>query len=228
MRSMLRFRLRTLLVCVAVIAVLIPVSQYSWRRYVTYRDARDYAALQATKEDFVEQQRKMQAEQESVSFGIDDSRPIPDGFVVLVRKGDVFGCFVPLEQGVKGESLKYKWYYRTDGSGVLDPSSSAVETGESFVGPYQTGGESLKVAFGPFSMGWSGHEQGWGYLYYDPQSLDEDRTTPTVAICATDQRVVDYLDARDSRWIYKHHPDDAGVAGNVDLESDEAQDRGAE
>lgn len=227
MRSLLRFRLRTLLVLVAVIAVLIPVSQYSWRRYVAYRDAREYDALQATKEDLVQQQKEMREESGSTSYGIDDGRPIPDGFVVLVRQGDVFGCFIPLEQGFKGESLKYKWYYRTDGSGVLDPSYAAVESGESFAGPYRTGGDSVQVAFGPFSMNWSGNDPGWGFLYYDYQSLDEDRTTPTVAICATDQREVDYLDARDSQWIYKRHPGDTGVAGDVDLEPAPAQDREA-
>lgn len=228
MRSFFRFRLRTLLIAVALIAVLIPVTRYCWRQYVAYRDAHEYAALQATKLDFVEQQRKMREESDSTSYGIDEGRPIPDGFVVLVRKGDVFGCFVPIEQGVKGESLKYKWYYRTDGSGVLDPNSPAVESGESFVGPYQTGGESLYVTFGPFSVSWSGHGQGWGFLYYDYQALDEDRTTPTVAICATNQRVVDYLDARDSQWIYKRYPGDTGVAGDVDLEPKEIADRGAE
>ena len=44
-----------------------------------------------------------------------EDHPIADGFVILVRKGDVFGAFIPQKQWEKQETAQFKWYFRTDG-----------------------------------------------------------------------------------------------------------------
>ena len=53
-----RFSLRTLLLVVLVIAVLIALCPVAWRKFIIYRDGREYAALQVTKESFIQEARE--------------------------------------------------------------------------------------------------------------------------------------------------------------------------
>src|SRR5262245_20395213 len=96
-----RFSLRALLVAVLLIAVAIPVGQCAWRRYVIYRDAQRYAALRAA---------RTWNTGGSGSSAIDDSRGVPDDYIILVRTGNTFGCFIPRKQNQRGESTEYDWY----------------------------------------------------------------------------------------------------------------------
>src|SRR5687767_14814256 len=102
MRLAPRFSLRALLLVVIAIAIAIPAGQSLWRRHVLQQDALKHAAMLATKQDFIERQTAERIGaapgEKSVSFAIDDGRPIPDDFAVLVRKGNVFGCFIPRRQ----------------------------------------------------------------------------------------------------------------------------------
>ena len=107
MRFAPRFSLRTLMILVVVVAIAIPATREVWRRFVLSRDVADHSAMMATKADIIADQV---ARSSSKSFAIDQGRPIPDDFVVLVRKGNVFGCFVPRKQHRTTESLEYDWY----------------------------------------------------------------------------------------------------------------------
>ena len=71
----------------------------------------------------------------------------------------------------------------------------------------------MTVDFGPFSIPWSGHGPGWGFLYYDYRV--DHGLEKVVAICATDRKSVEYLDAQDGRWLYKAYPGHAGIPGDV-------------
>jgi hypothetical protein len=104
---------------VLLIGVAIPVGQRAWRRYVLYRDARQYAAMRSA--------RNWQLG--SPGSSIDGGRGIPEDYVILVRRGNTFGCFIPRKQMQRGESIEYDWYYREGGGGKFDlgdPSVKAV------------------------------------------------------------------------------------------------------
>ena len=201
-----RFSLRALLVAVAVAAGLLHFGRIGWRRYVVREETRQYSDLQATKK---------WPEASLQSFVIDEGRGVPDDFVVLVRSGNTFGCFVPRNQGKKGESAEYDWYYRTDGIGQFNSKDPNVKSGHSFTGMYQPSGESLKIKFGPFEIPWSGNETGWGFVYFDYNPDPPDRSGPDVLrICATNMKTLAYVDACDPRWVYKSHRQDVGLRGD--------------
>jgi hypothetical protein len=200
-----RFGLRSLLLAVVIVAVLVQVVPLVWRRYVAYRHAREYATMQAAKKWPISSRE---------SFAIDQGRGIPDDYVILVRRGDLFGCFIPRNQFKKGESVEIEWYFRGDGVGYFNSDDPNVHSGRSFVGPYIPGiGQSLAIKFGPFEIPWSGNERGWGFIYYDYNPPDR-AAADILRISATDVKTLEYLDARDPKWIYKAYPGDQGLAGD--------------
>jgi hypothetical protein len=211
-----RFGLRTLFVAVFVIAALVEIGLVTWPKLVRYFESRQYAALQAGKQPFVLEQRRRQAADGSHSSTVDDGRPIPDGFAVLVRQGDTFGCFIPRNQWKKGESLEYDWYYRSDGLGPFSTDDPNVQSGHSFAGPYVSGQGPVKVKFGPFDLEWSGNEPGWGYVYYCGDFSGNARAPDLTRICTTTYKTVRYLNARSAEWLYKANADDPGLRGDAD------------
>jgi hypothetical protein len=225
-----RYRLRTLLLAVLVVAVLIRVGQWAWPKYVLYRQGREYAELQATKQPFIELQRE-QLERDRretpqvVTLAVDYIRPIPDDFAVLVRRGNTFGCFIPRKQGQQGLSVEYDWYYRTDGMGRFAADDPNVHTGGSSTGPGWIGLDTRTIKFGPFELEWNGGT-GWGYVYYHSRTFKESKSgvreqlplqAEHLRICTTDVKSVELLDARDAKWIYRAYNGDEGVPGNVDI-----------
>ena len=204
-----RYSVRALLIGVALTAVLVQLGQLGWRRFIHYREARQYATLQAAKNWPIAQLK---------SFSIDEGRGVPDDFVILVRRGSTFGCFIPRNQFKKGESVEYDWYYRTDGLGRFSPNDPQVKSGHAFAGPYVSGsGQSVLITFGPFTVPWSGNGLGWGFIYFDYNPDPPDRSGPDVLrICSTDIKSLNLIDARDARWTYKSHREDPGLPGNQD------------
>ena len=202
-----RFSLRALLTGVALAAVLVQLGQLGWHRFVRYCEGRQYASLQASKNWPIESRE---------SFVIDEGRGTPDDFVILVRRGDTFGCFIPRNQFKKGESVEYEWYYRTDGLGRFSANDPQVQSGRGFAGPYISGsGQSLHITFGPFSIPWSGNGAGWGFVYFDYNPVPADRSAPDVLrICSTDIKSLNLIDARDAHWLYKSHRGDPGLPGD--------------
>jgi hypothetical protein len=207
-----RYSIRTLLVGVALAAVLVQFGPPCWRGFTRYREARQYATLQAA-------QKWPIAALES--FVIDEGRGVPDDFAILVRRGNTFGCFIPRKQFKKGESVEYDWYYRSDGLGQFSPSDPQVQSGHGFAGPYVSGsGQSLVITFGPFTVPWSGNGPGWGFIYFDYNPVPADRSAPDVLrICSTDIKSLNLIDARDVRWTYKSHREDPGLPGNQDAKT---------
>ena len=131
--------------------------------------------------------------------------PIIDGFVVLVRSGDVYGAFVPFRQSSVPETLSYKWCYRSDGKGTFDSADSQVHCG---------GGSGSPIEFGPFSIAWSGQTDGSGFIYYHKAPgfrIDKD----DLRICVTEESDMHSVDACESKWIFKAAPGDHGIAGGI-------------
>lgn len=197
-----RFRLRTLLFGVLLASVLIRAGQWAWPRYLQFRAGREYVALQATKDSEVlanhEFLKRGRLEHPGmISRASDRSRPVPDNFVVLVRRGNVYGCFIPRNQHKSSEALEYDWFYRTDGQGHFNTSDPNVKSGHSSTGPYIRG-DLVQIKFGPFAVEWSGGGPGWGYLYHDLNDSAKGR----LEICSTNLKTIELLDAADSRWGY--------------------------
>ncbi len=205
----LRFSLRALLVAVALTAILIPLGQRAYRSYVHSRDAKAYALLQST---------KTWGPPSDQSFAIDHGRGVPNDYIILVRSGNTFGCFIPRNQYKQGESAEYDWFYRTDGLGTFDPADPHVKSGHDFTGVYVFGsGDTLRIKFGPFNIPWSGNGTDWGFVYYEYNPDPPDRSGPSVLrICSTDSKSVLLIDAREPHWLYKSHSDDPGLRGNED------------
>jgi hypothetical protein len=139
-------------------------------------------------------------------------QPVYDGQVVLLRKGDAFGAFVPLKQsGHGGGTIEFEWYYRTDASGELDEGSPAVHSGRGIVS-----GSSPDAVFGPFTLQWSYSTAGWGWLYYDRGSR-ETVQPDDLRICLTERRSLWGLDAASAHWTYKASRTDSGIAGDFQI-----------
>lgn len=222
-----RFSLRALFGVVLLIGVAIPLGQWAWRRCVLYRDARQYAALQSAKNWGHYRSLAADSSDGSDSHSVDGGRGIPDDYVILVRRGQTFGCFIPRQQFKAGESARFDWYYREDGGGKLDPSDSNVKSGRGFSGAYVPGsGQSPIVKFGPFAIEWSGNGPGWGFLYHQEPGGQESGSrgqepvsagrADVLRICTTDVKDVRLIDARDPRWFYKSTANDPGLAGDKD------------
>jgi hypothetical protein len=67
--------------------------------------------------------------------------------------------------------------------------------------------------FGPFSIGWSGHTDGEGYIYYE-HFAGEKIEPDCVRVCVTGERDITKIDAADPKWLYKGSPSDSGVRGH--------------
>jgi len=136
--------------------------------------------------------------EDGVTVAVD--RAIPNGTVVLVRKGHSYGGFILTDQTVRPENMKYSWFYRTDGKGILDSNDPNVFTGH---------GEGSRIQFGSFEISWSGNQDGRGFIYY--KHMAGDKIEPSdLHICVTDKKAIDGIDASAKEWIYKGSPTDEG------------------
>jgi len=129
--------------------------------------------------------------------------PINDGEIVLLEKGNAIGVIIPTKQTTEPERASYDWYYRTDGGGTFRPQDA---------GRYRSGHvEGAKqVRFGPFSVPWSGHSDGSGYLYYD-RFPGSQVTSGGVRICPTHELNLATVNAYDPHWVFKGSPSDPGI-----------------
>ena len=171
-----RYSLRTLLVGMALTAALIPIVQLGWPILSAIARPANTPASKLCGNGLLL----------LVSLSVtDDGRGVPDDFVILVRRGNTFGCFIPRNQYKKGESVEYDWYYRTDGLGRFRSDDPQVQSGHGFAGPYVSGsGQSVVIAFGPFKIPWSGSGAGRGFVYYDYNPDPPDRSAPTFSASA--------------------------------------------
>ena len=146
---------------------------------------------------------------------VKDSVLVPNGVVVLVRKGDTYGAFIlrrqtlPIihsEKNVQMESVEYQWCYRSDGNSILDPDCESTKSGR---------GSGRKIEFGPFGIKWSIANKGLGYLYYGniPYGLLRDGNVllfEPKSICVTSEKEMKGIDASDKKWIYRAVPHHLG------------------
>ncbi len=128
--------------------------------------------------------------------------PVPNGEVVLLVKGKAIGALILTTQSVTPERVSYTWHYRTDGGGTFH----AAEAGR-----FQSGQakDATRISFGPFSVGWSAHDDHSGYLYY-PRMPGEPVTADDVRICVTRERDLEQIDAFDPKWIFRASSSDPG------------------
>jgi len=129
--------------------------------------------------------------------------PVKDREIVLLIKGDTIGAVIPTKQTTTPERISYDWYYRTDGGGTFRPADEMK---------YRSGHtrNAKSISFGPFSVWWSGHDEGSGYLYYEdfpgyPISKND------IRMCVTHEWDLRRIDAFDRRWVFKGSPSDPGM-----------------
>lgn len=138
---------------------------------------------------------------DGISLAVPD--PVPSGVVVLVRRVPPdseqmnYGAFILTNQTSDPERVSYRWYFRSDGSGVLDPKDGAVRSGEER--------DERRLEFGPFKISWSGSAEGAGYVYYD-NFAHMPAEKNTTYICVTAEKDVSGINAVDPKWVYKFSP----------------------
>jgi hypothetical protein len=140
---------------------------------------------------------------------------VPNGQIILVRKGaSSYGAFIPTSQRMGPDRVKFAWYYREDGKGTFKPTQSAQYKTGTGVGVPDGSVPWLMVRFGPFSVGWSGHQDGEGSLYYS--RIEGQAVLPDdVRICVTAETDIRKIDAADPKWVYKGSPTDPGIHGGT-------------
>jgi len=136
-----------------------------------------------------------------LSAGIEP--PVKDGEIVLLKKGNAIGVVIPRKQTTQPERISYDWCYRTDGGGTFHAQEG---------GKFRSGhvAQAKRVRFGPFSVSWSGHDDGSGYLYYD-RFAGSPITPNDVRICVTHERDLERINAYDPRRLFKGSPSDPGM-----------------
>jgi len=128
--------------------------------------------------------------------------PVVSGEIVLLAKGKTVGALILTKQSTQPERVSYEWRYRTDGKGTF----RAAEAGRYRSGTVREGKE---VAFGPFSVTWSGRDDTSGYLYY-PRFFEETMRADDLRICMTGERDWEKVDAFDPKWAFRASPSDRG------------------
>ena len=138
---------------------------------------------------------------DGISAAVPD--PVPAGVVVLVRRVPPdseqanYGAIILTSQTSDPERMSYRWYFRSDGSGFLDPKDAAVRSGEER--------NQRRFEFGPFKISWSGSAEGTGYVYYD-NFAHMPAEKNTTYICVTAEKDVSGINAADPKWVYKFSP----------------------
>ena len=108
-----------------------------------------------------------------------------------------YGAFILTNQTFDPERVRYRWQYRSDGSGVLDPTDAAVRSGEAR--------DRTRLDFGPFKISWSASAEGAGYVYHD-NFAHVPAQKNTTYICVTTEKDVRGVNAADPKWVYKFSP----------------------
>ena len=138
------------------------------------------------------------------------SRAVPtkisNGQVVLVRKGEVYGCFMLTAQSAKPETAKFVWRCGTDATGGFDTSDPNVKWSDDPESIQNRKGH-LMIEFGPFEIWWSGSLGDKGWIYYAKGPGDE-LAKNDLAICVTEERSFDTIRPRESKWHYRRSPVD--------------------
>ena len=130
--------------------------------------------------------------------------PLKDGTLVLVKQDAIYGAFIVKEQfGGPEEKVHYDWWYRTDGAGKLDSTSSRVRSGSGVCDIKKD--YNAKISFGPFRVSWSGHRRGSGIIYYD-YAPGEKVPVSGLRICVTNRTSIEGIDAEDPVFHYKATP----------------------
>lgn len=144
--------------------------------------------------------------------------PVPDGKIILLKKGKMLGALVLKNQTVfAGTHFRYSYYYRSDGRGTFtqhEPSKCANGVGTVEV-PKGSGKEvpRVPIKFGVFAVGWGPSEEGYGWLLYD--HFDREAIgTDDLRICVTSETDISKIVATNQKWIYKGSPSDPGVTAS--------------
>lgn len=137
--------------------------------------------------------------------GVSSAHPsaLPDGTLVLVKQGDVYGAFILRKQRRSPAKVVYQWWYRDDGRGDLDDGSAAVVSGEDVCDLEEN--PSATISFGPFRVEWSENKFGRGFIYYKYKP-GESVPPSDLRMRVTNKIRIDGIDAADPQWQYKGTP----------------------
>lgn len=210
-KSINRWTLLILLLLLVFGAGIVTVAPKLWQLYQRDRQRQELMDLSTTTSHVIG----------GASTGVEE--PVWDGQVILVRKGNRFGVFIPLAQEMGPETLTYQWYC-FDGSGKFDLDNPQTETGIRTVGATRPG--PRVVEFDAFKFEWSGSGEGWGWIYYD--RIPSEATQPgDLRFCLTELEHLDGLNPRDPEFIYKASASDPGIPGDQEISeaTDSVDDR---
>lgn len=129
---------------------------------------------------------------------------IPEMALVLVREGGAIGAFMPIVQKMNPESVQYRWWFRDDGETRLDLASNSVNSGTNTFDA--SAGSASGIEFGPFKIGWSGQQDGRGWLYYDHAHRS---AVPAdgLLMCVTSVTNLQSFDFSDDAWRFFGAPE---------------------
>jgi hypothetical protein len=119
--------------------------------------------------------------------------PVPDGTVVLFRRGTEYGAAILQNQTMSPETIGYRWFLRKDGRGIFDTNAVGVTSG--------TVTNATGIQFGNFSAQWSINRDGWGWFYYPQERATV--ATNRWFMCITSETNIAGLDAAASKWRYR-------------------------
>lgn len=131
-------------------------------------------------------------------------QPLVDGSVVLLRRNNERAAIIITNQSphftekrAAPGSLKYTWYYRSDGKGTFSGDDTNVSSG--------VVENATSISFASLSIDWSAHSAGQGWIYYSrlPTKLG---TGADFQMCVVGPTNVSFLNANDPIWEYRSRP----------------------
>ncbi|MFN7141819.1 MAG: hypothetical protein ACK4UN_21065 [Limisphaerales bacterium] len=123
--------------------------------------------------------------------------PVSDGQIVLLKRTNEIAAFILKNQRPRPEETDFTWFYRSDGNGTFAPGDPAVTSG--------TATNATAVSFSTFSVGWSIHTDGMGWVYFSTLPTEFSKTAD-FAMCVTSETNLAAINANDRRWKYRSRP----------------------
>jgi hypothetical protein len=125
-----------------------------------------------------------------------NENPVSDGDIVLLKRKNEVAAFILHHQKAGPEQTDFSWYYRSDGKGTFPVGDPAVSSG------YVS--NATVVAFKTFSVEWSIHGGGSGWVYFSTGPTE--MKSADYLMCVTDKSDLKTIDANDASWNYRARP----------------------
>jgi hypothetical protein len=126
--------------------------------------------------------------------------PVPNGRIVLLKRNNETAAFILTNQTLSPEQTDFYWYYRSDGKGTFSAGDTAVSSG--FM---SNASHTLQLTFSTFTVDWSIHSNGMGWVYFSRSPLELGKAADYL-MCVTTETNVAAIDANSPSWNYRARP----------------------